>query len=323
MKNKKWIAILLCAALAVAAFIAGFSGVIDLTKQPEDNNGTQSDRLIGALITKEYLDLFDIEAYIQDHASQLMDGGEISAQDAEQYNDRLYATFVPNKDIPDFSDVVFEGIDGISVFCSYVKTDDGSGCWTPSGDEGYADGYTHLTDSDDLERIEMEGTIYSSTLSGWKCFYVNPMYQTADGRIYVVPGSGNSFGGDVVPGMSSSQTLTETKTTTVNGETKTTEAEIKINFVFMDMPTSVTVFQFDNENHVIAQDVYTADNLPMEIVPAKAAQYLVLEMAQKSSDGSETVERQLVQHTDDYGHAFSIREDGICVKHDIAINWND
>lgn len=322
MKNKKWIAILLCAALAVAAFIAGFSGVIDLTKQPEENIGTQSDRLIGALITKEYLDLFDMESYVQDHGSQLINGGVIDAREAEQYNGRLYAKMVPKEDNPEQIDVVFEGIDGIGIFCSYVSAD-GSGYWTISSDDGYSDGYTHLTESDDLERIEMGGTIYSSTLSGWKCFYVNPMYQTEDGKIYVVSGSGNAFGGDVVPGMSGSQTLTETKTTTVGGETKTTEAEIKITFSFMDTPASVTVFQFDNENRVIAQNAYKADNLPLEIVPAKAAEYLVLEMTQKSYGGTETVERQLVQHTDDYAYAFSAREDGICVKHDIAINWND
>lgn len=322
MKNKKWIVFLLCGALAVAAFIAGFSGAIDLTKQPDYTPGTQSDRLIGALITKEYLDLFDAESYFQDNASQLINGGMIDEQDAEQYKDRLYAELVPNKDNPALTDVVFEGIDGISIFCAYVSTD-GSGYWTSSTDDRYSDGNMHLTDTEELERIEMEGTIYSSTLSGWKCFYVNPMYQTADGKIYVVSGSGNSFGGDVASGMSSSQTLTETKTTTINGETKTLEAEIKINFVFMDTPISVTVLQFDNENNVIAQDAYTADSIPMEIVPAKVSQYLVLEMTQKSLNGSECIERQLVQHTDDYAYTFSVREDGICVKQSIVVNWNN
>lgn len=321
MKNKKWIVILICAAFAVAAFIAGYSGFIDLTKQSDDSAGMQSDRLIGALITKEYLDLFDEESYFQDHASTLINGGRIDEQEAAQYSDRLYASFVPDKDNPENSDVVFEGIDGISAFCYFANTADGYGCWRSSADEGYSDGHTHLTDADNLERIEMEGTIYTSTMSGWKCFYINPMYQTEDGKIYAVSGSGNAFGGDVVPGMSCSQTLTESKTTTLNGEKMTVEAEININFAFMDVPASVTVLQFDNENHVIAQDVYTTDHLPTEIVPVTDAQYLMLEMTGRSSDGSETIERQLVQRTDNYAYAFSVREDGICVKHDIEIIW--
>lgn len=318
MKNKKGIVIILCIALAVAAFGIGFSGVIDLTKQTEQESGTGSDRLIGALITADYLDLFDAESYFQDNVSHIINGGVVDEQEAEKYKGRLYATSVPDLD---HSEVSFEGVDGISIFCAYVEKD-GSGCWITSGDEGYNDGNMHLTDTDELERIEMEGTVYSSTLSGWKRFYVNPMYQTSDGRIYVVAGSGNSFGGDVVPGMSSSQTLTESKTTAINGQSKTIEAEIKINFTFMDPSASVTVLQFDNENHVISQDIYTADKLPTEVTPLKAAQYLVLETVGTSSDGNEAIERQLFQHEDDYAYAFSVRDDGICVKHDIPINWN-
>lgn len=318
MKNKKWIVILLCAALAVVAFIAGFSGVIDLTKQPEENTGTQSDRLIGALITKEYLDLFDFDSYFQDNASHIVNGGVIDEQEVSQYYERLYASNTPGEH---HSEVAFEGVNGISIFCAYIETD-GEGYWTSSGDEGYADGYWHLTDADELQRVEMEGTVYSSTLSGWKCFYVNPMYQTSDGRIYVIPGSGNSFGGDVTCGMSSSQMLTESKTTVVNGEKKTVEAEIKVTFTFMDPPASVTVMQFNEENQVIAQDDFDVDSIPTEISPLKAAQYIIIETVGTASDGSETIKRQLIQHEDDCAEAFSIREDGICVQRGIAINWD-
>lgn len=317
MKNKKWIVIILCVALAAAAFGIGFSGMFDLTKQTEQKTGTESDRLIGALITEEYLDLFDFDSYFQDNASHIVNGGMIDGQEASQYYERLYATTTPGEH---HSEVTFEGVNGISIFCAYIETD-GEGYWTSSGDEGYADGHWHLTDTDELQRIEMEGTVYSSTISGWKCFYVNPMYQTADGKIYVVPGSGNSFGGDVTPGMSSSQTLTESKTTVVNGEKKTVEAEIKVTFTFMDPPASITVMQFDKENQAIAQDNYNVDGIPTEISPLKDAQYIIVETVGTASDGSEAIQRQLVQLEDDCAYAFAIREDGICVQRGITINW--
>lgn len=50
------------------------------------------DRLIGVYVTLEPLDLFDFEAYFNDHAKELLaGGGEIGPEDAAAYGGRLYA----------------------------------------------------------------------------------------------------------------------------------------------------------------------------------------------------------------------------------------
>lgn len=322
MKDRKWILIIFCALFAAAAFIVGVTGVIDLTKHTGQDSVEGSDRLIGALITPEYLDLFDMDSYIADHVSQITNNKVIDEGEAQKYQGRLYASFIPDKDHPGICDIVFEEVDGICVFCAYLTADpDEPGAWTSSGDEGYTAASMNITDADHLERMAMEGTVYSSTKTGWKRFYVNPMYQTAAGDIYAVPGDGNSFGGEVVSGMSCSQTLSENQTNTVNGETKTIETEIKLNFTFMDPCVSVSVLQFDSENQMVAQEKFSADCLPTEFVPQKSAQYIILEKVCVSPNGSQTNERELVQLDDEYASAFSVRDDGICVKHEIAIKW--
>ena len=60
----------------------------------EEAAPAEEDRLVGIYVTPEYIDTFDLEAYFEDNASQLLSGGggEISAEDAEEYSQRIYAT---------------------------------------------------------------------------------------------------------------------------------------------------------------------------------------------------------------------------------------
>lgn len=60
----------------------------------EDAAPAEEDRLVGIYVTPEYIDTFGFEAYSEDNASQLLSGGgdEISAEDAEEYSQRIYAT---------------------------------------------------------------------------------------------------------------------------------------------------------------------------------------------------------------------------------------
>lgn len=73
--------------LALALVLSGCSML------REDGAPAQEDRLVGIYITPEYVDTFDLEAYFEDNASSLINGGgEISSQDAAKYSQRIYAT---------------------------------------------------------------------------------------------------------------------------------------------------------------------------------------------------------------------------------------
>ena len=50
------------------------------------------DRLIGAFITSEHLDLYDMDRYLNDHASQVMNGDSITVGRGSKYEGKLVAT---------------------------------------------------------------------------------------------------------------------------------------------------------------------------------------------------------------------------------------
>lgn len=72
--------------LALALVLSGCSML------REDGAPAQEDRLVGIYITPEYVDTFDFSSYAEDNASSLINGGEISSEDAAEYSQRVYAT---------------------------------------------------------------------------------------------------------------------------------------------------------------------------------------------------------------------------------------
>ena len=70
--------------LALALVLSGCSML------REDGAPAQEDRLVCIYITPEYVDTFDFSSYAEDNASSLINGGEISSEDAAEYSQRVY-----------------------------------------------------------------------------------------------------------------------------------------------------------------------------------------------------------------------------------------
>lgn len=84
MKNRTLFAILACAL--VVSFALGATGAISLAKEETASaNDFEKGRLIGVLITKECLDLFDAERYFADNPGQALPEGEILRSDSAPY----------------------------------------------------------------------------------------------------------------------------------------------------------------------------------------------------------------------------------------------
>jgi hypothetical protein len=67
--------------------------------------------------------------------------------------------------------------------------------------------------------------------------YVNPVYQSSDGSVYAISGSGISGGGVQQEGAVYSQALEGTRTITENKKSKTESVSIKISFTIMSPPS--------------------------------------------------------------------------------------
>lgn len=314
MKTKTIAAFFVC--VLAAAFLLGLTGTVQVAA---DADGDTSDggRLIGAFVTASHLELFDGEAFIKDNMDKLSAGGEPGG-DTAGYEGRLYATLadVQAGGGAGSGEYVFEDVDGIRFFAAVVS--DESGAYTACfSDSAISDGRMDVAGTGDGASLTLEGTIYASTLSEARCFYVNPVYQTEDGRVYAVTGEGITMSGDLVDGMSHTLALTESRSTTVNGDTLKNETSVTVTVEYITPPERVRVVQLDADDRVAAVVEYQSGSVPDTITPEPGVEYIIVESL--SAEGA--AERELFQKNDGFLTALSCGSDGVCVKHDTKLEW--
>lgn len=185
-----------------------------------------------------------------------------------------------------------------------------------------SDTQTAFHKSDAGDSMDMKGTIYVSASAGFRTFYYNPVYQTAAGKVYLLPGQGVSHGSELSAGISDSQALKEEKTVTVDGKSETVYANIEVSTYFMETPIGTSVLQFDGDGNMISKENYAAGDLPFQMTTRSNTEYIIVETHMKSGDGKESVTREMFLPNDQSLFAFSCRADGICIKQYCNIVWN-
>lgn len=228
-----------------------------------DSLTTTGDRLIGVFVTTEYLDLFDMEGYLNNHISDLADGNVIDITNSSDYQGRIYATL--QSEIYTSEDTgekiesmnyVFEDLEGISFFEAQYNDSNGETFYGNSVNDAVND--IHLTISDNSS---LEGTIY--TKDGLtNILYVNPVYQSGDGRVYATSGNSYSASGNNAEGTIFSTTLEERQTTTVNGETKETSFQVILHITVKYPPESIHIVQMNSDHTAVTKDTYKPGTLP-------------------------------------------------------------
>ena len=328
MKTNKIILIFVCVLLA--AFVLGVTDVAHMADtETGEEIANSNDRLIGVFITTEHLNLFDMESYINDHANEILSGGEIGASESAAYEGRLYASHVEKSytsedtgETTKIKEYAFDGVNGISYYCALISNKAGN-YHSNSGDEAICDGNIAIKSTDAGDSVSLEGTIYVSTNGGSAAFYFNPIYQTAQGEVYTVTGQGMSHGGESSEGMSSSHEIKEETSSTMGDETESVVSSVKTTISFIDPPTGVTVIQLNSESQVLSRETYTPGELPDKLTVEPGVDYIVVEIHASGMNGTETTTREIFQPGDDTLCAFYCRIDGICVKQYCSIEWND
>lgn len=320
MKTKNIIIIACC--IILAAFALGATDVIKVKNEDvQENSG--SDRLIGVLITKEYLDLFDTDRFFNDNINQVMNGRNISETKRAKYQGRLYATLTETSNTNETGETVttkeyvFNGVDGIPFFMTYINDESGA-YHVLNADEAITDCHQHITVTDEGESLSLTGTVYVASRSNIGNFYFNPVYQSSDGEVYVVSGDGVFFGNDNVPGVSWSQKITENRAETFNDSKNSSGSEVEVTICVMEEPKNIALLQFNGENRLLEKTNFTPGNLPEHIDALPDAQYMIVE-----TTSAEGISRTLFQREDEFIYVYYCRDDGICIKHEYEVNWND
>jgi hypothetical protein len=296
------------ACTIIISVVLGISGVT--LAQPTAENQAE-DRMAGVFITREYLDLFDFEAYLTDNFKAIEDGTIIADGDDSKYQGRLYAT------LNDEGRYVFEDINGIPYF-HYRVTDENGSYTTTTGNDRIADGHVSIKHTDDGQEVNLEGTIYTPPTKDITHFYINPVYQSESGEIYVVSGSGISFDSDGSEGGAFTQTIDAITTVTENGETESFSTSVKISIAVKSAPESHSILEFGADGVMISNDAYNPGDLPDTITPHHNCAYIILE-----STSGKNVARTLYQKEDSFIETFYPGDDSILRIQQTSLEWID
>ena len=286
-----------------------------------DDIGREEARLVGVFITMEYLSMFedpDPDLYIPFRRGRPDFSVLFQAR-------RIYAEFDEESWQFNFPDV--EGIPFFTVNLPPYSDDGPQGHVVATrGGRGIVPSTTRHHFGDNSVSIEMEGTVYAipGSQAGTGVF-INRVFQTTGGDVFLEPGSGFSFHGTMSEGSVFSQTLTETTTITENGVENTNSMSVTVNLATMFAPTGIVILEMDEDSQVVMRTEFAPDKLPETFYPNERTAYLILETHRANPEAHERVLRELVAK-EAHGQWLSIfvaRDDGILEKNDIRVIWPD
>lgn len=251
----------------------------------EDGEPADADRLVGVYITENYIDSFDFEAYVQDNASSLSGGGEISREDAAKYTRRIYAEITDGK-----TSFPIEGIAFIAA--RYEK--DGESCTGSDYGDKLADVHLSINVSDGMETTVLTGKLFADSGAGHMSAYCNPVYQQADGRVYLVPGEGMSANMG-----SMTHSLSESCESAKKGE-RGYGMDITLEVEGRRPSEKLAVLLYSAEGALLSRTEYAPEEMPEEISAAGAA-WAVFEDYTADYSGEPQVIRRLIAAGSDEG----------------------
>lgn len=297
----------------LACFMAACMIFLSGCQLAKPEQAEHKDRLAGVLVTREHLDLFDIEAFAKDNAERLIKGGYV---DTSEYQGRIYGELTRVGEHADgFGkyELSFPDVDGYFMADLLIE-EDGESCWYSTSNGGLFGLSSGIKSTDEAEESTMEMSI-AFWQEGTATMFCNPIYQTEDGRVYVESGSGLTA--DLSVGGEMTQTQTDSVTTTVNGESKTASTTVIVHAMFRRPTQELRLIQMDENNRIVKEDIYIEGTFPEGLVMEADTAYLLVQ----TTDG-ETAERTICTPKDQNAQYFVAQGD-ICLPQLVELKWSE
>ena len=154
----------------------------------EPAGDAEPDRLIGTYLTTEPLGAIP-ETDFGKPMKIVEDTVVSSGSEPRLWAERVTRTLTgEDGDTAETTEFQFPG--GGALLCA-ARIEDGDGVYhTVTGAPDFADTGCGFRDTDEGTSVELRGTAAVIPGGEERCFYFNPVYQTADGRVYARGGSG-------------------------------------------------------------------------------------------------------------------------------------
>lgn len=298
----------LCAAPALALSVCLLPGC-RLAREEVQAQRPEEDRLVGLFLTEQHLDRGTPELTVSP-------GGEVSFVENRE---EIAGTLTFDEGGP--KDIVFDGMEGYGIYDLGVWNEEQGGyTWYAIADDIFSDGYWSTDVSDTSETNAVEVTVYVEP-DGPGTFYFNPVYQTAGGDVYMLPGTGLSCVGDVY-GASSTHTVSQEWKVSKDGQERVMRSSFDICITYVKQTASYRLLFMDRDSNVT--DMMTGEELA-EIwnagqweltVPAETA-YLVLEQEKEGGD----VQRTLCNRGEESLEFLRSAGGGYLMKQQMGVIW--
>ncbi len=291
----------------------------------------EKDKLIGVYMTTDYVDTFDFERYLEENIGDIMNGGEVVIEGDEQssYQNRIYATIVDEVATDEVSGETithqsykFEDLEGMGYYAPIMYEEELSNTYVAiESDAGICDAKSHITGTDAGDMIQLEGTIYlCPDEEGLVGVYCNPVYQCADGRVYLVSGNSMSFSGGG-EGATMSHKVEDKVTVKENGEEKTYVNSVEIHVKTTYAPERIIVMQMDASGNKLDDQEYAPGKMPEEIVPLADTEYFIVETYKQDGTGESIVTRKMVGKGETFFQTMYVGEREVCEQDWTSIKW--
>lgn len=295
--NKKRLSVVI--ALAFVFVLNGCSlAQKDVGKEVLNSEEITQDRLIGVVVTNEHLDLFDFDAFLNDNLNKIADGEVLDGSGSAKYQDRIYATVDKHgSDEPYEWEFSFEGVDGYILISPTMQRGNGEPFTMTEADDSFSDVRPHYITTDEGQEIELKGTLYLQSGKAQKnaAYYLNPVYQTEEGDIYL--GTGNGLSSNVIAedGNEMSGTQSATSNMTVDGVTQSYKSSIEVKFITVDPPTKVRFYHMNEKHEILDMQEYVPSEVPEEFKVEEGTEYVLMETEKVNSIGVNAIEREVCE----------------------------
>ena len=311
-----------CLIIIVVCLLTGLLGGCTLA-QPDAGSEQTRDRLIGVLVTTEPLDMMDSEytepvtVHLSASDFRKLDQGDASVLD---FPERKYeAKLITEADGRQVWS--FDHLGGWAILAPTMN--DGEGEYIAShGSDGLCDVQTHIKSvNDDTEELELSATIWQVMGSGDTVFEMNPIYQTSEGLVYAMPGTGAWLSSGVgSEGISYTQTMNEEISQTTGKQTMTYRTQVAVSFGQMYRPASIVLLQMDRNGAVLSREEYEPGKLPESITPNGDTAFFIVETVKLDETGKEIITAELVDQADASFSTF-YADGSICLAQTTSVEW--
>ncbi len=282
--HKKIIAMCLCLGL----FLSGCQ-----LAQPEETKTTQGEtlespvqmeRLAGVYLTLEPIVL-------------------------EAGTDRIQAQKVSGED----SRYAFPGVEGLLLGSFWIP--EGEGFWSMECSRGMSDASYKYDTLENGQVLTIEATLYLTKEAGPQVYYLNPVYQGAEGEVYLKP---DDFGTSTSTEAIASENLTATTTIEQEEADVVNTTDITVNFIHVDLSQGLTVLEMDENHQILKTHTFTPGELPESLQPLAETAYILTE-EQTASD----THRAIYQKEDTYFTALYLMDDMVCAQAQCSLEWQE